>query len=91
MNSKSAVINIRILFFAKARELSGLSETNYQISSPKIIASVLLEQICSTYKLTVIRDNLIIAINESYCENLNIELQLQEGDEIAIIPPISGG
>lgn len=91
MSAQSTVINVRILFFAKARELSGLSETTYRINSQKIIASVLLQKICSDFNISIIRDNLILAINESYCDNLNSELQLQEGDEIAVIPPISGG
>lgn len=91
MTSDSTNINVRIFFFAKTRELSGLNESSYQLKSGNIVAADLLQQICSTFNLEVIRGSVILAINESYCDNWLEELQLQEGDEIAIIPPLSGG
>lgn len=91
MSTDSAKINVRILFFAKTRELSGLNESTYQLKSRNIIASDLLQQICRAYHLEVIRESVILAINENYCDDWQEELHLQEGDEIAVIPPISGG
>ncbi|XP_065371068.1 molybdopterin synthase sulfur carrier subunit [Calliphora vicina] len=91
MSTNLSSINVRILFFAKTRELSGLNEVNYHLSTPKIVAFDLLREICRDFNLEVIRDTLILAINENYCDDLQSELQLKEGDEIAIIPPISGG
>jgi len=40
--------------------------------------------------LNPIRDSINLALNESYV-NMNEELNLKENDEVAIIPPISGG
>ena len=42
------------------------------------------------YSLEVIRDSFMISYNEEYIEE-NAILDLSPGDEIAVIPPISGG
>lgn len=90
MNSASPV-KLRILFFAKTRELSGSSEATLELESPNILASELVNQICAKFNLEIIKQNIILAVNEDYCDNLQRQLQLKEGDEIAVIPPISGG
>lgn len=91
MNTNLTSTKVRILFFAKARELSGKNEAFYQLNTTNIVASELLRRICEDFNLEFIRDNLILAINEVYCDDLRLELQLSEGDEVAVIPPLSGG
>lgn len=79
-----------VLFFAKSRELSGFNETTLSVNS-KIICGDLLQLICSTYNLGPIKNNLILALNQVYQKDMKLLLTLKENDEIAIIPPISGG
>ncbi|XP_039950458.1 molybdopterin synthase sulfur carrier subunit [Bactrocera neohumeralis] len=81
------LVEVKVLFFAKAREISGLSSTTF-ITEQHIHVSKLLNQICQKFAVDSIRDSCVIAINECYCDNL---VNLQEGDEVAIIPAISGG
>jgi len=83
-------VNVHILFFAKSRELSGLNECNLEITK-KLLCSELINYICDKYDLNIIKNNIIIALNGEYCDDLNAVLELKNGDEIAIIPPISGG
>lgn len=40
--------------------------------------------------LQVIAENIILSLNEEYIDD-NQQLTLREGDEVAVIPPISGG
>jgi molybdopterin converting factor subunit 1 len=80
---------IKVIFFAKSREIAGVSQANLQIPR-KILYADLLDLICSTFQLAVIKDNIILALNEVYCES-NCELLIEQGDEIAVIPPLSGG
>ncbi|KAL3310128.1 Molybdopterin synthase catalytic subunit [Cichlidogyrus casuarinus] len=87
-------IPVSILFFAKSAELTGIKETN--ISIPSSIKSVgnLLNFILSRWpELVVLNGCFVFAINCVYVElkDPDIELNLQSGSEIAIIPPISGG
>uniref|UniRef100_A0A6M2DL39 Molybdopterin synthase sulfur carrier subunit n=1 Tax=Xenopsylla cheopis TaxID=163159 RepID=A0A6M2DL39_XENCH len=83
-------ITINVLFFAKSRELSGRSNATLCVKS-KIKSGELLELLCSTYNLQSIRNNLLIALNQEYQSDMTLLLALKENDEIAVIPPISGG
>uniref|UniRef100_A0A1L8EGU2 Molybdopterin synthase sulfur carrier subunit n=2 Tax=Haematobia irritans TaxID=7368 RepID=A0A1L8EGU2_HAEIR len=88
----SQKINIRILFFAKSRELSGVDEVSYTLDSGSITSLELLNRISSLYNLEAIKSHIVLAVNQSYCGIDPVEqLTLKEGDEIAIIPPLSGG
>jgi len=83
-------VTIKVLFFAKSRELSGFTESTIEVE--RIIqCEKLLDFLCDHYQLNIIKDNLILALNGDYCDNLETILTLGCTDEIAIIPPISGG
>ncbi|KAH8417119.1 hypothetical protein KR222_003679 [Zaprionus bogoriensis] len=84
------LVNINVLFFAKSRELAKTSRAVLAIQ-PVVIAENLLKQLIDTYNLSCISDNLILAHNENYIDNLQAEIHLKQGDEIGVIPPISGG
>jgi molybdopterin converting factor small subunit len=43
------------------------------------------------YRLGEIRHSLVLALNQTYVELDDTPLNLSEGDEIAVIPPLSGG
>lgn len=83
-------VTVRILFFAKSRELSGRTEATIEVQRV-IQCQQLLNILCEVYQLTAIKDNLILALNSDYCDDLAADLTLNGNDEIAIIPPISGG
>lgn len=84
-------IKINILFFAKSRELAGLNEAVLEIPTSRIVCSELLHLICERYNLTLIQHNLILAVNGEYCNDPTEQLELRNGVEVAVIPPISGG
>ncbi|XP_022219388.1 molybdopterin synthase sulfur carrier subunit [Drosophila obscura] len=83
-------VDVHVLFFAKCRELAQTTRSVFTVPS-EIKAADLLEQLVLRFGLTTIRHNLIIAHNESYIENLNESIILKDGDELAVIPPLSGG
>jgi molybdopterin converting factor small subunit len=43
------------------------------------------------HRLSEIQDSLVLALNQDYIELSDAPLNLAEGDEIAVIPPLSGG
>lgn len=83
------IANVKILFFAKARELSGKKEASASLETPTKF-SFIVEQLISEYSLHLIKNSVIIAVNETYVEG-DDEITLRDGDVIAVIPPISGG
>lgn len=93
-NNSSNYIQVKVLFFAKARELAG-DITNQVLELPerkdgRYFCSDLLTLICDKYNLGLIRETIVLAVNEEYCE-LDGEVTIKTGDEIAVIPPLSGG
>lgn len=86
-------IRVKVLFFAKARELAGeITETQLELPfQEQYCCSNLLTLICDKYNLNLIKQSVILAVNEEYCDDLSNFVSLKTGDEIAIIPPLSGG
>lgn len=83
-------VQVKVLFFAKARELAGINEINVEVPC-KIHCKDLLQLICTTFELNDIKDIIILAKNSDYCEDPSALLTLTKGDELAVIPPLSGG
>ncbi|NXL33269.1 MOC2A synthase, partial [Glaucidium brasilianum] len=82
---------VSVLYFARSAELAGLRcET---LSVPRQITSLQLwEEIVKIHpRLAVIRDQVVFAVQQEYVLLGDQLLVLQPGDEVAIIPPISGG
>lgn len=82
-------VNVNVLFFAKAREIVGKSEATLSVNQP-ISYSALLDTISQTFHLNDIKENVILAVNESFCAR-DDSIRLGEGDNVAVIPPLSGG
>lgn len=83
-------VPVKILFFAQARELSGLSSTTLELPE-QILVSDLLDTICRSFNLNVIRNSVILSVDEQYCADLNVLVSFTARSEVAVIPPISGG
>ncbi len=82
------MISIRLKFFAYARELVGRKEITFEIESDATVKN-LMEQILMEYpSLREIHDHIIIAVNKNTCKS---DRRLKDGDEVAILPPVSGG
>lgn len=89
--TENSRVNIKVLFFAKSRELAGCHEAELQLKSGQITCGNLLNILCEQFHLALIKHNVIIAVREEYCSDLEELLHLREGEEVAVIPPISGG
>lgn len=89
MDANAEQVEVKILFFAKARELTGLKECKI-IVSRKLSYTELLDTIVASFHFESIRDTLILAVNEEFVSQDSI-LELSEKNEIAVIPPLSGG
>lgn len=82
-------VSVKLLFFAKARELTGKNEAVVEVHQ-NIKGSDLLHFLLAKFNLECIGENVILSLNENYVD-LDSNLKLNNADELAIIPPLSGG
>lgn len=86
---KVMVVKVKLLLFARAKEIAGLQQDTLTV--PEIIkTSDLLALIINRYSLQPLQNHILLALNQVLCDQEQ-QLSLQEGDEVAVIPPLSGG
>ncbi|EFN57367.1 hypothetical protein CHLNCDRAFT_142748 [Chlorella variabilis] len=84
------MVDVTVLFFARSRELSGTSEARISLQ-PGSTTKTLMQQLLSQYpQLEELQGNFVFSLNQEYL-GVDEEQQLKSGDEVAVIPPISGG
>lgn len=89
MNSPPSEIIVRVLFFAHARELAGTSATTLTLTSPTTPQQALALLVASYPSLSPLAAHCALAVNLEYCTVYADPLA--HDDELAVIPPISGG
>ncbi len=75
---------IKILYFASLREKIGRGTDTLEINSPINV----LQAWQQATGLDDFSDNLLIAVNQEYT---SAETLLNDGDEVAFFPPVTGG
>ena len=80
-------MNVRILLFGVTKEIVGSSTLELDISSDGSVESM-LSDLKGRYPAFKKLNSLMVAVNSEYADNNQM---LKENDEIALIPPVSGG
>lgn len=81
-----AVRTIRVLYFALLREQRGCGEEELETAARTPLE--LFEELREQYGLALDPGSMKVVVNEAFCE---WSRELQEGDEVAFVPPIAGG
>ncbi len=82
------MITVNVRFFATVKDLVGADEIELMLEEGAL-ASRVLDHLAERYpRLSGWRKHLRLAVNSEYAEGTRL---LQDGDEVAIIPPVSGG
>ena len=83
----SRIVKIKVLYFAELRDALGKSEEEMSTSADSIGA--LASELASRYDAIRVRMSSVrFAKNESFASR---EDALEEGDTIALLPPVAGG
>lgn len=81
-------IKINLLLFGACREAADLSESICEISAPADVGSAWLEIRRRYPTLEQFNRSVLFAVNEEHAQP---SLTLEDGDTLAIFPPVSGG
>ncbi len=88
MASVSSSIRVKVLFFGRVRELTGLMEEEGEVREGTTLTD-LLERYMRRYpQLAGFRASLVVSRNQEFAE---WDTRIASGDEIAFLPPVSGG
>lgn len=80
-------MRVRALFFASYREWAGVDVLELDLEGAATVADA-VAAVRSAPGLERIPEAPVVALNEEYAP---LDARLAEGDEIAFIPPVSGG
>jgi len=93
-----STITIKILFFASAREMAGGTTTTtitlpVSPAQPGVKPQAIRDYLGKHYPLLLpIIQEVVLSLNLEYLTRaMEEEVWVKEGDEVALIPPISGG
>jgi MoaE-MoaD fusion protein len=82
-------MELTVLLFASLREAAGQSQVHVDVKPGDSVGQVL--EAVSAQHSALSRERLrtvAVAVNEDYVDRAHV---VSEGDEIALIPPVSGG
>lgn len=82
-------MQVNILYFAFARDITKTESETLQLT-PDSNTLAALKQLISKKYPSLMMEKLLFAVNCQYEEDHD-QLKLSDGDEIALIPPVSGG
>ncbi|MEW6635416.1 MAG: molybdopterin converting factor subunit 1 [Actinomycetota bacterium] len=79
---------VRVLFFGAAADRAGTRQAELQVSGGATLDE-LWDEIAERYpELSSMRENLAFAVNGEYARG---DAVVSPGDEVAVLPPVSGG
>ncbi|CAM9897437.1 unnamed protein product [Heterosigma akashiwo] len=82
-------MKVKVLFFASARQLAnGTKEYELNLPDSSSLSEFRAEILRHFPGLEPVAADITLAVNQEYVEG---DIHLTEGDEVAFIPPISGG
>ncbi|CAA9426641.1 MAG: Molybdenum cofactor biosynthesis protein MoaD [uncultured Rubrobacteraceae bacterium] len=79
---------IRVLFFGAAADRAGTREAELEVEGGATLAEIWPLLVGRHPDLAPMRDTLAFAVNGEYARG---EAAVWAGDEIAVLPPVSGG
>lgn len=81
-------MQIRTLFFAAYRDLVGTRELTLELGEPSAVRDLVEELRSRGGGFALLPADPAVAVNHTYA---SLGTSLEEGDEVAFIPPVAGG
>ena len=81
-------MKVKVLFFASCKDITGQRETCIEIHAEMTVGEFKNRLLAKYPDLEGLNNVLSVAVNAEYTDNTTV---LHDGDEVAFIPPVSGG
>lgn len=83
-----AAIRVRVLYFGPAREAAGTGAEEVSLSEGARVSALLGESARSHPGLRALYEAARVAVNEELADGGRV---LEDGDTVALLPPVAGG
>lgn len=80
-------MELKLLYFGVSRDHANKDEERLKVKEGLRVSDI-REELKQKYPSLEDIQNFAMAVNESYAED---DLRLEDGDTVAVIPPVSGG
>jgi molybdopterin converting factor subunit 1 len=82
------IVRVKVLFFGMLKDIVGRSEDHIELGDGARVESVFMRYARDFPRLTDLESSIVLACNHEFCDR---SVAIREGDEIAFLPPVSGG
>jgi MoaE-MoaD fusion protein len=82
------IVRVKVLFFGILKDIVGRSEDQIEVADGARLDSVFTRYARQFPRLMDMQGSIVLACNQEFCER---SAAIREGDEIAFLPPVSGG
>ena len=81
-------MRVKVLFFGMLKDIVGRAEDHIEVADDARVESVFTRYARDFPRLTDLESSIVLACNHEFCDR---SAAVREGDEIAFLPPVSGG
>ena len=82
------IVRVKVLFFGMLKDVVGRSEEQIDLAEGARLDAVFSRYASQFPRLTEFESSIVLACNQQFCERT---APVRDGDEIAFLPPVSGG
>jgi MoaE-MoaD fusion protein len=82
------IVRVKVLFFGMLKDIVGVAEDQIEVADGARVESVFTRYAHDFPRLTDLESSIVLACNREFCDR---SAAIREGDEIAFLPPVSGG
>ncbi len=79
---------VQVRLFAAARDIVGQAEVSLELKEGSTVGDLMEDFFARYPELKAIAGSLLLSVNREFAERT---AKLHEGDEVGLIPPVSGG
>src|ERR1700744_2892332 len=82
------IVRVKVLFFGMLKDIVGRAEDHIEMPDHSRLESVFARYAHQFPQLTELKSSIVLACNQEFRDR---SAAIREGDEIAFLPPVSGG